>query len=109
LPLEDLQPLTAVYILVSEDHTTYQETFSKIEPKPTIWLDLDDPSTSMHCYEAAVSKNPQRVGLSSGTWNREEIKNLLTLKGGGAVAFEFPSSHASCIELKCSLTRLPST
>jgi hypothetical protein len=103
LALEDfvmLEPLTAVYILVSEDHTTYQETFSKLEAKSTIGLDLDDPSTSMHCYEAVVSKNPQRVGLSSGTWNREEIKNLLTPKGGAAVAFEFPSTRAIGIELK---------
>jgi hypothetical protein len=81
-----------VYILVSEDHTTYQETFSKLEAKSTILLDLDDPSTSMHCYEATVVKNSQL--------NREELKNLLTPKGGGAVAFEFLSVDAGGIELK---------
>jgi hypothetical protein len=46
LLLEDfvlLPPLTNVSILVSEDHATYQETFSKV----------------MHCYEAVVLTNPQ--------------------------------------------------
>jgi hypothetical protein len=89
-----VEPLTAVHI-VSKDHTTHQEIFSKIEPKSAIGLDFVGPSPSMHCYEAAVSNNPQRVGLSSsGRWNREEIKNLLTLKGSGAIAFEFPSTPA---------------
>jgi hypothetical protein len=103
LLLEDfimLQPRAKVQILVSEDHTTHQETFSKLRPKSAIGLDLDDPSTSMHCYEAAVLKNSQFDGLSSGMWNREEPLNLLTSKGGGAVAFEFPSAGASGIELK---------
>jgi hypothetical protein len=95
LLLEDfilLPPLTNVSILVSEDHATYQETFSKLQPKSTIWWDLNDPSTAMHCYEAVVLTNPQLSGLSSGMWKREEIKDLLTSKGGGAIAFGFPST-----------------
>jgi hypothetical protein len=50
LLLEDfimLQPQTTVSILVGEDHTTYEATFSKLAPKSTMRLDLDDPSTSM--------------------------------------------------------------
>jgi hypothetical protein len=102
LLLEDfimLQPRTTVTILVSNDHATYQVTFSKLQPTSTIRWDLDDPSTTMHCYEAVVVTNPQLSGLSIGTWTREEIKDLLTYQGGGAVAFVFPNASGG-IELK---------
>jgi hypothetical protein len=103
LLLEDfvvLQPGTTVWILVRKDHVTFSE-FSQLPHESTVQFNLADPKTAMQSYKAVVLQNPQFGPLSCGMRNREDIMDLITCKGGGAIAFGFTSStDASGIELK---------
>jgi hypothetical protein len=104
LILEDfimLEPDTDVRILVSPDHSSYEDIFMKLPHESKILLNSRDPSTKMYCYDVVVTTNAQLDALSSGTLNREEFLHLFTYEGGGALIFHFrDANNRTSIALK---------